>query len=298
MLQVRNLSFGYSRRDCVLHDVNLSLQGGEIGILLGRNGSGKTTLFKNILGLCTPSGGRVEYDGRDLSRLSGRERAGVVAYVPQDIRFGALSVFDCVLMGRVARFGLRAGRADYEAAERVLSEMGLASYGERNVEHLSGGERQKVAIARALAQEPEFLVFDEPTGNLDIANERLILEEARKLAREKHIGILCSLHDLNQALDFGDRFFFLKEGTIRYSGGREQFTEAVLREVFDIPVRIIDHEGETIVLTGGTYHEELAIHPAGPHCGPGADPGGLRRPGRANGSGGRRVRTGAAHSGG
>ena len=83
MLQVRNLSFGYSRRDCVLHDVNLSLGGGEIGILLGRNGSGKTTLFKNILGLCTPSGGRVEYDGRDLSRLSGRERAGMVAYVPR-----------------------------------------------------------------------------------------------------------------------------------------------------------------------------------------------------------------------
>lgn len=179
-----------------------------------------------------------------------RERAGRIAYVPQNIQFGDLSVFDSVLMGRVSHFGLRASRADYAAAERVLAEMGLEGYAHRSVAQLSGGERQKVAIARALAQEPSLLVFDEPTGNLDIANEQLIIREAKKLAHERGISVLSSLHGLNQALSFGDRFFLMKEGRIRYSGDRSVFTEAVIRDVFDSEVRIIDHEGETIILGG------------------------------------------------
>lgn len=249
MLCIRQLSFRYNlRRVPVLQGINMTLNAGEIGILLGKNGSGKTTLFRNILGLCTPGSGSIEFDGRNLGRMTGRERAGIVAYVPQDIRFGALSVFDSVLLGRVSRFGLRAGREDYDAVERILADMGLEACAFRDVQQLSGGERQKVAIARALAQEPGLLILDEPTGNLDIANEQLILEEAGKLVREKKISILCSLHNLNQALNFGDRFFFLKEGTIRYSGGKEQFTEEVIRDVFDIPVRILNHEGEIIII--------------------------------------------------
>ncbi|MCM1025330.1 MAG: ABC transporter ATP-binding protein [Roseburia sp.] len=248
MLCIKNLSFRYSpRRAPVLQGIDMTLDAGEIGILLGKNGSGKTTLFRNILGLCAPESGVIEFDGRDLGKMTRKERAEIVAYVPQDIRFGSLSVLDSVLLGRVSRFGLRAGREDYAAAERVLADMGLEGLADRNVEQLSGGERQKAAIARALVQEPRLLIFDEPTGNLDIANEQLILEEAGRLAWEKNIGILCSLHDLNQALSFGDRFFFLKEGTVRYSGGREQFTEEIIRDVFGVSVRILDYEGERII---------------------------------------------------
>ena len=252
MLEIENLRFRYSRRGPeVLRGVDLQLRDGEIGILLGINGSGKTTLFKTILGIQKPESGSIRFDGEDLLKLSRAERARRVAYVPQSIHFGALSVFDTVLMGRVAYFGYKAGREDEEAVRRILHDMQLEDYAERNVEQLSGGERQKIAIARALAQEPRLLVFDEPTGNLDIANEQLILSEARRVAREKGIGILTSLHDLNQALELGDRFFFMKDGQIRRAGGAEIMTAALIRETFDATVRIVEIEGKKIIINGG-----------------------------------------------
>ncbi len=252
MLEIRELRFRYAAHaPLVLDGVDLTLRDGEIGILLGRNGSGKTTLFKNILGIKKPKSGSIRFDGRDLLSMSRRERARRIAYVPQSIHFGALSVFDTVLMGRVAYFGYKAGREDEAVVETILRDMRLEQYAARSVEELSGGERQKIAIARALAQEPRLLVFDEPTGNLDIANEQLILSEARRLAWEKRIGILTSLHDLNQALELGDRFFLMKDGKIRRAGGPEILTADTIREIYDAEVRILEINGNKIIINGG-----------------------------------------------
>ncbi len=248
MLEIKDLYFRYSGRSpMVLQGTDLTLQDGEIGVLLGRNGSGKTTLFKNILGIRKPERGEIRFDGEDLLRMSRRERARRIAYVPQNIQFGALSVYDTVMMGRISYFGFRSGTDDAAAVRRILEDMRITDFAARNVEELSGGEQQKVAIARALAQEPRLLVFDEPTGNLDLANEQLILSEARRVAREKGISILTSLHDFNQALELGDRFFFIKEGRICHTGGAETVTEEVIREVFDAEVKILDVEGQKIV---------------------------------------------------
>lgn len=251
MLKCEDIRFRYGRTGpLVLNGASLELKAGEIGILLGKNGAGKTTLFKNILGIQKPSGGCVTFDGENLLKLPRRERARRIAYVPQDIQFGELSVFDSVLMGRVSYFGLKAGPADYKAVEKILEDMGLTAYADRNVDALSGGERQKIAIARAMAQEPKLMVFDEPTGNLDIANEHLILTEAKKLAREKGIAVLSSLHDLNQALNFGDRFFFLKDGVVKYTGGKEVFQEETIEDIFGLRVRIVEIRNQKVILGG------------------------------------------------
>ena len=249
MLEIKELSFRYSKRaPLVLDKVSLSLNKGEIGVVLGRNGSGKTTLFKNILGLVKPTGGGITFNGKNLLKAGRRERAEYIGYVPQNVEFGSLSVFDTVLMGRMPYFGLKSGRDDEEKTSEMLKEMGMEELAARNVEELSGGERQKTAIARALVQEPELLIFDEPTGNLDIANEQLILREAGRVAKEKGIGILTSLHDLNQALAIGDKFFFLKNGKLLYSGGKEIVSKEIIREVFDADVSIIEHEGKKLVI--------------------------------------------------
>lgn len=255
MLEINKLSFRYSKSSPpVLNELSLRLNDGEIGILLGKNGSGKTTLFKNILGISRPDSGSILFDGKDILKMPPRMRAEYVAYVPQHIHFGDMSVYDSILIGRISRFGLRAGKEDHKVVQGLLRDMQLESFAGRSAEDLSGGEKQKVAIARALAQSPKLLIFDEPTGNLDIANEELIIEEAKKIAREKNIAILSSLHDFNQALYFGDRFFFLRGGKITYSGGAEAVNEKSVGETFDISAKIVTIGGKRVVL-GGKYYE-------------------------------------------
>ena len=251
MLEIKELYFRYKKKDDdILKGINLSLRPGEVGVLLGKNGAGKTTLFKNIIGLNKPRMGSIVFSGQNLCNMNPSERAKLIGYVPQNIKFGALSVFDSVMTGRISYFGYKAGNEDLEAVEDILEKMKLIELKDRNVEELSGGERQKIAIARALVQNPKMLVFDEPTGNLDIANEQLILHEARHLADDLNISILTSLHNLNQALSLGDRFFFMKDGRILYDVKAEDITENMIEDTFNAKVRICEIEGERIILGG------------------------------------------------
>ena len=253
MLEIKGLSFAYETSKPVLRGVDLSLGDGKVGILLGRNGAGKSTLLKIITGILKPSAGSVLFDGQDLLAMNRRQRAALVAYVPQQIEYGDLTVYQTVLTGRVSYYSVKPSKSDLNVVEKVISEMDLSDVSCRNVQELSGGERQKVAIARALAQEPKILVFDEPTGNLDIANELLIIREARRIAHNKGITVFSSIHDLNQAMVFGDVFFFMKDGLIKHSGSSEVFSSEVIRDVYGVEAALVEDRGDRFV----NYYREF-----------------------------------------
>ena len=253
MLEIKGLSFSYETSKPVLRGVDLSLGDGQVGILLGRNGAGKSTLLKIITGILRPSAGSVLFEGRDLLAMNRRERAALVAYVPQQIEYGDLTVYQTVLTGRVSHYSVKPSKSDLDVVEKVISEMDLSDVSCRNVQELSGGERQKVAIARALAQEQKVLVFDEPTGNLDIANELLIIREARRIAHSRNITVFSSIHDLNQAMVFGDVFFFMKDGLIKYSGSTEVFSSEVIRDVYGVEAALVEDRGDRFV----NYYREF-----------------------------------------
>lgn len=254
MLEIKNLSFGY-KNHLVLNNLSLTLLDNKIGVILGKNGAGKSTLFKNILGILKPNEGSIIIDNINLNTLSRKERAKKISYVPQDISFGELNVFDSVLVGRLSNFNFFSRYEDEQITKKIIKEMALEKIMNKNVNELSGGEKQKVAIARALVQEANVLIFDEPTGNLDVSNEQLILKEARKIVKEKNVSILISIHDLNLALQYGDYFYFLKDGYIKYQGGKEIFTKEIIKDIFDIEVNIVTIQNQKIILMGGNYEE-------------------------------------------
>jgi iron complex transport system ATP-binding protein len=194
--------------------LDVGLAGGEVLALLGPNGGGKTTLLKTLLGLIRPLGGEVFMVGRPLSRLSVRERARLIAYVPQ-VHAGAFAftVEDVVLMGRSAHADLlsRPSTRDRQVAAAMIERLGIAHLSDRPYTMISGGERQLALIARALAQEPRIVVLDEPTASLDFGNQGKVMREIRALA-EAGLGVIFSTHDPNHAVRFADRAMLIQDG--------------------------------------------------------------------------------------
>ena len=213
ILSGHNLSIGYRDRVVGSH-LDISLRPGEVLALLGPNGGGKTTLLKTLLGLLPPKGGEVQLGGRPLTSYTARERARHIAYVPQS--HAATFAFDVetiVLMGRTAHGNLfsRPTASDRAVAAHSLERFGIAHLRDRPYTMISGGERQLALLARALAQEPRFIVLDEPTASLDFGNQGKVMREIRSLAASGH-GVLFTTHDPNHALRAADRAYLLRDG--------------------------------------------------------------------------------------
>jgi iron complex transport system ATP-binding protein len=239
-LEVENLAFGYPGKP-VGREASFRLAEGEVICLLGPNGCGKTTLFKTILGLIAPQAGRVTIDGEDLARWSRERRARTLAYVPQaHVSFFPFRVLDTVLMGRTAHLGLFAmpGERDREAARDALRGLHVEELASTDYTRISGGQRQLVLIARALAQEPRFLVMDEPTASLDFGNQVMVLEQVQGLAA-RGIGVIMSTHAPDQAFACADRVLLMQDGRIVAEGAPEAvLTSERLREVYGVEVCI------------------------------------------------------------
>ena len=245
MLHVEALAFGFPGRT-VGSGVSFSLARGEVLCVLGPNGSGKTTLFRTVLGLIGKRGGSVTLGGEPVEDLSRAQIARLAGYVPQEhSAYFAFTVREFVLMGRVSR--LRAfsspGRIDRETSDRALHSLGIAHLADHPVTEISGGERQLTLVARALAQEPQLLVMDEPTAGLDFGNQIRVLHRIAALA-SSGISILFSSHDPDQAFGIAQRALLLGEGRALEIGPPEEVIRAdTMKRLYGVDVSIVPIEG-------------------------------------------------------
>ena len=251
-LEASALAYGYRERE-IGRDIALDLTGGQVLALLGPNGHGKTTLLKTLLGLLPAKGGTLTLDGRPLAQLSVGERARALAYVPQ-VHAGtfAFSVSEIVLMGRTARSSLFAAPSahDREMVQAMLKRLGIEHLAARPYTEISGGERQLVMIARALAQEPRYVILDEPTASLDFGNQGKVMSQIRRLAGEG-LGVLFTTHDPNQALRYADRVLLLRDGRALASGkASELLTPERLAALYGVAIETVRGDGKLAFLPG------------------------------------------------
>lgn len=244
LLEARSLAFSYGRRK-ILDNVSMKAESGSMTALLGRNGSGKTTLLRLLLGFLKPLSGTIEIDGRNTAEMSSRERASAIAYIPQNTGMVySYTVLDTVLMGRAPTLSIfsRPGRKDEEKAFAALDTLGIASLSNRSVSRLSGGERQLVMIARALAQNAGILLLDEPTASLDYSNQLLVMETMENL-RNAGYAIIFSTHSPEQALMNATDVIAISGGRISFAGKPDELLDGrVLEELYsrDLFIKRID----------------------------------------------------------
>lgn len=240
-LAAEHLSTGYGARR-VGRDIDIKIRAGEVLCLLGPNGCGKTTLFKTLLGLIPAQAGRVTFEGEDIAQWPRKRLARTIAYVPQaHAAFFPFLVSDVVLMGRAARVGLfeQPGAADREAAAGAMASLGVGHLASRVYSELSGGERQLVLIARALAQEPKVLVMDEPTASLDLGNETRVLERVGAL-KARGLAVVLSTHDPDHAFVAATEVALMAEGAILALGPPETtITPERLKRLYGVDVSVV-----------------------------------------------------------
>ena len=249
LLNASGLIFGYEPDKPILRGVNFSAKEGVFTTLLGPNGSGKTTLLRCLLGELVPSAGEVLLDDRTLTEYGSRQRAKVLAYVPQFPKSAfAFTSRQIVLMGRLAHTGPLGipGDDDLKVVELAMEMTDSIAFADRTLDELSGGEAQRVMIARALAQQPQVLLLDEPTSHLDIRHQLGIYRMMQRLASEWGIAVVCVSHDVNLASRFADRLVLMKSGKILADGDPgEVLRRDVLETAYDVEIDLIDIPGNT-----------------------------------------------------
>lgn len=254
-LDVEDLCAGYDPNRPVLRGIRFVARSGELICLLGRNGSGKTTLLRCILGLVRPWRGAIRVQGRLLNSYSGRSLACRVAYVPQATTPAfAFTSLEVVLMGRLPHMGPLGlpSASDVAVAREAMRMTHTVAFADRPFSSLSGGEAQCVMIARALAQQPDLMLLDEPTSHLDLANQLHIYDMLRRVAHQWPMTVLCISHDVNLAARFADRLLLLRQGRILADGPpTEALQISVLEHTFDVRVQLIPGPSGTPLVWAG-----------------------------------------------
>lgn len=248
MLTVEHLSYRYKGGPMILSEISFDLEDGRFLAILGNNGVGKSTMLKCFNKILTPASGTIRMDGDDLSRLSGRELARRIAFVAQNVPSTQMTVHDIVMLGRRPYMKWNFSEADHQIVHEAMDRLNVSHLRGRFLNQLSGGERQKVMLARALAQQPKVLLLDEPTSSLDIQNQYQVLQTVRDICREDRITAVVVIHDLNLALRFCDRFLLLRQGSVYRCGGQEILDRQALRDVYRVDADITDVKGYRMVV--------------------------------------------------
>ena len=248
-LEPSGISAGYGKAS-ILPGIDITFNGPAFIGLLGENGSGKSTLLKVIGGLLHPLAGRISVNGSDFLTKTYAERSRYIAYMPQAGIIDAASlVYDYIMMGRKPFFSWKEGDEDHKIVQQILSDLELESFAFRMTGNLSGGEQQKILLARVLAQGTPVLLLDEPTSNLDIRYQIEILTLLKERIRKADLLVIMAIHDLNLAARFADYFVLLKDGTIYRKGMcTETLLPECIRDVYGIEASVVELEEGTVVV--------------------------------------------------
>lgn len=249
MIEIKNLSFSYKDKE-ILNNISFTAQDGECVGILGNNGAGKSTLITCINRLKKPKSGQIFIDNENISNITRLELAKKIAYVSQKADISETTVFDYVLLGRKPYIKWSLKQSDVDLCTKTLENLGLYHLQLRKLHELSGGEFQKIMLARALVQQPRVLLLDEPTSNLDPKNQYEMMNLVHKIAKEQNITVLIVIHDLNLALHCCDKFYFLKDGKGYSYGGIETITHETIVNVYGINAKVKEFEHRKIVMIG------------------------------------------------
>lgn len=248
MIEVNNIRYHYRGGREVLKNVSFTLEPGQFLAILGNNGVGKSTLLKCFNKILKADSGEFLLDGENVLGMSNHEIAKRIAFVSQNIANTQMTVHDVVMLGRRPYMKWGFTEHDHEIVHESMRRLNLEELRGRFLNQLSGGERQKVMLARALAQEPKLLLLDEPTSSLDIHNQYQVLQIVRDICHKEGLTAIVVIHDLNLALRFCDRFLLLRQGEVYACGGHEVLDSAALKKVYQVDARIVDVEGQKMIL--------------------------------------------------
>lgn len=248
-LKIENIGFGYASTP-IIEEIFLEIALSQVVTICGPNGVGKSTLMRCINRILKPSKGTIFLDGRQMSRMSQIEIARKIGYVSQSSSNAfPVSVFDMVLTGRRPHIGWRSSEADTDKVVEILRLMGMEDLALRDFNELSGGQQQKIIISRALAQEPDILLLDEPTSNLDIRHQLEVMEIIRNLAMEKGISVVIAVHDLNLAARYADRVVMMKNGRVFCKGDPESvLTPENIMSVYGVESAVKREDGKPYIV--------------------------------------------------
>lgn len=247
ILEVNGVEFQYRSKE-VLRDIKFNLKKNEILSILGPNGVGKTTLLKCMNAILKPKKGTILIEEENILKLEQIEIARRLGYVPQRCEPARLTAFDAVLLGRMPHMKWSITPGDVMVVESTIKKLHLEDMALRYIDELSGGELQKIGIARAIAQNPKLLLLDEPTSSLDLRNQLEILDTVREVVRKENVSAIMTMHDLNLAFRYSDKFLFLKSGTIYAAGSMDEITPDMIREVYGVPVTIQNYMDVPVVI--------------------------------------------------